>query len=132
MNKPNPVLFIDFVLLSGEIIHKTSNLDDTKRLYDTWTSVFIDNSSYIIHCRDFSDPENPDIYCSDTAFEFNDRCFNCFNELIYHILTTSTVGSKNIVTVIKSPEKIYEFKNLYEDDSLNFGVSSFLRRSQNL
>lgn len=130
MDKPNPELFIDFVLLSGETIYKTSNLDDIKHLYDKWTTVFIDKSSYIIHCRDFSDPENPDIYCSDTAFEFNGRCFNCFNELIYHILTTAAIGSKNIVTVVKSPEKIYEFKNLHEDDSLNFGISSYLRRIQ--
>ena len=132
MDKSNPDLFIEFVLLSGETIYKTSNLDELKRLYDTWTTVFIDRSSYIIHCRDYTDPENPDIFCSDTKFVFDGISFNCFNVLTYHILTTSTVGSNNIVTVVKSPEKIYEFKHLYEDDSLNFGISSYLRRIQRL
>ena len=124
MDKPNPDLSIEFISLAGEIIHKTTNLEDIRRLYYSWSYIF---RVKIIHNYDYSEKE-PGDYCSDTKFVFNDIGFINFSDLLYHILTESTIGANNIVTVIKSPEQIYEAKYLYENDSLNLGIRSYLKR----
>jgi hypothetical protein len=125
MDIPNPKLSIEFISLSGEIIHKTSDLLDIKRLYYSWIYKF---NIRIIHTYVSSDLEELDIFYSDTKFIFNDISFNNFPDLIYHILTKSTVDSNNIVTVVKSSKTIYEFKNLDEDDILKFGIRMYLER----
>lgn len=125
MDNQNFDLSIEFVTMSGETKHKTSNLNELRQLYVSWTDIFMVK---ITHTYDYRNYEDPDVYYSDTNFVFNEISFNCFNYLIYYILTESTIGSNNIVTVVKSSENIYEFKGLYEDDSLHFGIGSYLRR----
>ena len=125
MDNPNPDLFIEFISLSGEEICKTSNLKELEHLYYSWTNKF---KVKIFHTYDYKNIEEPDIYCTDTQFVFNNIGFNTFPDLIYHILTESTIGAINIVTVIKSSEKIYESKYLYEEDFLDFGTRLYLRR----
>lgn len=126
MDKLNPVLSIEFVTLSGDVIHKTSNLLDLKRIYYSWIYKF---RVRIIHTYITSDLEELDNYYSDTKFIFNGFGFNNFPDLSYHILTESTIGVNNIVTVIKSSKTIYDFKNLNEDDDLlKSGIRMYLER----
>ena len=121
----NPDLFIEFISLSGEVIHKTSNLEELRSLYYSWTTVF---KVKTVHTYDYNDLEEPNVFNSDTRFFFNDIGFTTFPDLMYHILTKSTIGANNIVTVIKSPEMTYECMYLYESNSLNFGFHAYLRR----
>ena len=125
MNKPNPNLYIEFISLSGEVLYKTVNLEDLRRIYYSWTYIF---TVKVIHNYNYSDLEEPGNYSSDTKFVFNGISFTNFSILIYHILTESTIGANNIVTVVKSSEEIYESKYLYENDYLNIGISSYLKR----
>jgi hypothetical protein len=125
MNKPNPNLFIEFISLSGEVLYKTLNLVDLRHIYYSWTYIF---RVKVIHNYNYSDLEEPGNYSSDTKFVFNGISFTNFSILIYHILTESTIGAINIVTVIKSSEDIYESKYLYENDYLNIGICAYLKR----
>jgi hypothetical protein len=125
MEVPNADLSIEFVSLSGEVLHKTSNLEDLSCLYYSWINKF---GVKLIHTHIYSDLEEINVFYSDTAFSFDDIIFNNFSTLTYYILTNSTIGAINIVTVIKSSKKIYQFKNRYEDDSLRFGISSYIER----
>jgi hypothetical protein len=125
MEVPNADLSIEFVSLSGEVLHKTSNLEDLSCLYYSWIKIF---TVKLIHTHIYSDLEEINVFYSDTAFSFDDIIFNNFSTLTYYILTNSTIGAINIVTVIKSSKKIYQFKNRYEDDSLRFGISSYIER----
>jgi hypothetical protein len=125
MEVPNADLSIEFVSLSGEVLHKTSNLEDLSCLYYSWIKKF---GVKLIHTHIYSDLEEINVFYSDTAFSFDGIIFNSFSSLTYYILTNSTIGAINIVTVIKSSKKIYQFKNRYEDDSLRFGISSYIER----
>jgi hypothetical protein len=125
MNKPNPNLFIEFISLSGEVLYKTVNLEDLRHIYYSWSYIF---RVKVIHNYNYNDLEEPGNYSSDTKFVFNGFSFTNFSFLIYHILTESTIGAINIVTVIKSSEDIYESKYLYENDYLNIGICAYLKR----
>jgi hypothetical protein len=125
MDTPNPKLSIEFVTMSGEVLQKTSNLDDVRALYYSWTNKF---RVKIIHTRDYSNFEDPDVFWSDTQFVFNEVGFNTFPDLIYNILTTSVIGANNVVMIIKSPEETYESRSLDDSDTLNFGIRAYLRR----
>ena len=125
METSNADLSIEFISMSGEVIQKTSNLEDLRTLYYSWTKTF---RVKIVHAYDYNDLEEPYVFCSDTQFVFNNIGFNTFPDLIYHILTKSTIGANNIVTVIKSPKETYESMYLYEADSLNFGICTYLIR----
>lgn len=126
MHNPNPDLSIEFISISGETLHKISNLKDLRCLYYSWSYIF---GVKIRHIYSNNNPEEVSgNYCSNTKFIFNNISYSNFSILIYHILTESTIGANNIVTVIKSSEEIYESKYLYENDCLNFGIRLYLRR----
>jgi hypothetical protein len=125
MDTTNPKLSIEFVAMSGEVLQKTSSLDDIRALYYSWTNKF---RVKIIHTRDYINLEEPDVFWSDTQFVFNEVGFNTFPDLIYNILTTSVIGANNVVMVIKSPEETYKSSSLDDSDTLNFGIRAYLRR----
>lgn len=123
-------LSIEFISITGERIHKTENLEELENLYPPWMMEFNVN---IIDLKDYNnlDNEEPNILYSDTTFVFNGITFNDFSCLIYHILTESTIGANNIVTVIRSCKHIYTFVELEDDKFFNNwtnGMRKYLER----